>query len=71
MDSFSRILKPASPSFSKMKGMSTPVFASMSASLSRKVKRNSRAKCRPTAVLPDPMGPMRKILCLACMRPRV
>ena len=34
MDSLSRSRKPASPSFSKMKAMSTPVRASMSASLS-------------------------------------
>ena len=42
--------------------MSTPVLASMSASLSWKVKRSRRARCRPTAVLPEPMGPMRKML---------
>ena len=62
MDSFSRSRKPASPSFSKMKAMSTPVRASMSASLSWKENRNSRARWRPTADLPEPMGPMRKTL---------
>src|SRR6266403_2185223 len=68
MDSRSRILNPASPSFSKMKEISTPVLASISASLSRNVKRNNLAKWRPTAVLPEPMGPMRKMFRMAGMR---
>jgi len=63
-----RILNPASPSFSKMKEISTPVLASISASLSRNVKRNILARCRPTAVFPGPMGPMRKMFLMAGMR---
>src|SRR5271156_2358033 len=62
MDSLSRNRKPASPSFSKMKAMSTPVRASTSASLSWKENRNRRARWRPTADLPEPMGPIRKML---------
>src|SRR5690348_8148585 len=58
----SRIRNPASPSREKMYEMSTPVRDSTSASLSRNGARISRARCLPTAVLPEPMGPMRKTL---------
>src|SRR5208337_5011974 len=47
--------------------MSTPVFASISASLSRNANRHRRARWRPTADLPEPMGPMRKMLGLPSM----
>src|SRR5688500_17779907 len=40
--------------------MSTPVRASISSSLSRKSSPSRRASCRPTALLPEPIGPTRK-----------
>src|SRR5579863_8974321 len=63
----SRCRKPASPSFSKMNGMSTPVRRSTSASLSWKGRPRARASWRPTALLPEPMGPTRKTLVLPSM----
>src|SRR6185312_15201992 len=44
--------------------MSTPVRRSISASLSQNGMRNRRARYLPTALLPEPMGPIRKILSL-------
>src|SRR5207302_8423987 len=70
MASRSRCRNPASPSFSKMKGMSTPVRRSISASLSWKGRPSARARWRPTAVLPEPMGPMRNTLGLPSMQVR-
>src|SRR5438105_11467523 len=66
----SRCRNPASPSCSKMKGMSTPVRRSISASLSWKGRPSARARWRPTAVLPEPMGPMRNTLGLPSMQVR-
>jgi len=64
MDSFSRSRKPASPSFSKMNAMSTPVRASMSRRCHEKLNRSMRARCRPRG-LARTHGPMRKC-CLCC-----
>src|SRR6516162_8541093 len=65
--SCSRWRKPASPSFSKMNGMSTPVRRSISASLSWNGSPSVRASWRPTAVLPEPIGPIRNTLVLPSM----
>src|SRR3954466_505675 len=56
----SRWRNPASPSREKIYEISTPVRDSISASLSRNGARNNRERCLPTAVFPEPMGPMRK-----------
>ena len=53
------LAKRVSPSFSKMKRMSTPVRFSISASLSTNGRPSSVASRRPTAVLPEPIGPIR------------
>src|SRR6516165_11450692 len=65
----SRWRKPSSPSLSKMNGISTPVRRSISASLSWKGSCSTRARWRPTAVLPEPIGPTRNTLLLPIIRP--
>src|SRR5579864_1187338 len=52
-----------------MNGMSTPVRRSISASLSWKGRCSTRARWRPTAVLPEPMGPTRNTLILPSILP--
>src|SRR5882672_3984117 len=48
--------------------MSTPVRRSISASLSTKDSCSAFARVLPTAVLPEPMGPIRKMLRFSIMQ---
>src|SRR6056297_1029794 len=57
----SRLRNPASPSISKMVRTSTPQRRSISWSRSRNSRPRRRARNRPTVVLPEPIGPIRKM----------
>ena len=56
----SRVLKPSSPSTSKIQAMLAPALRSTSSSVSINCKPSSFANILPIVVLPTPMGPIRK-----------